>query len=185
MRQDMFVFLQNLFRKKPPIVIVAAMSRIDRAIGVNNNLLWHIPDDLKRFKQLTTGHPIIMGRKTFESIIKILGKPLPNRTNIVITRDQTYNYNGAVVVHSIEEALAVAKKENPTEIHIGGGAELYRQTIPLAKRLHITWIDDKKNADSFFPPFEEIFLIKKTHEPKIYNGLRYQWIDYIKNIQGD
>jgi len=83
----------------PPIVIVAAMSQPAQVIGDNNKLLWHIPADLKRFKALTLGHPIIMGRKTFESIVAILGKPLPQRTNIVVTRDTSYKPEGVLVAH--------------------------------------------------------------------------------------
>lgn len=176
----MIPFLRNLFKKEPPIVVVVAMSRVDRGLGNQNKLLWHIPDDLKRFKQLTTGHPVIMGRKTFESIVSILGKPLPNRINIVVTRDGQYTHGGAVVAHSLAGAIAAAKRERPLEIHIGGGAELYRQALPLVSRLQVTWIDDKQTADTFFPPFEEEFEIEKTHEPREHNGLRYQWIDYIR-----
>jgi dihydrofolate reductase len=176
----MFDSLKQIFKKEPPIVIVSAMSRIDRGIGHKNDLLWHIPDDLKRFKRLTSGHPIIMGRKTFESILSILGKPLPGRTNIVVTRDTTYLPEGATVTHSIEAALIVAKQEKPTEIHIGGGAQLYRQLLPKVSRLHVTWVDDKPGADTFFPPFEDQFVITKTHEPREHKGLGYQWIDYFR-----
>ena len=90
-----------------------------------------------------------MGRKTFESILDLLGKPLPGRTNIVVTRDISYSSAGAVIAHSPEEAVKIAQSENPTEIHIGGGAELYRQYLPQVKKLHITWIDDKQTADTF------------------------------------
>lgn len=174
----MFAFLSKFTQKNPPVVIVAAMSRIDRGIGKDNELLWHIPDDLKRFKALTTGHPVIMGRKTFESILAILGKPLPNRTNIIVTRDKNYTHPTATVAHSLEEALKIAKNERPREIHIGGGAELYRQALPLVQKLYVTWVDDKVMADTFFPPFEDSFMITNTEEPREENGLRYQWIDY-------
>lgn len=174
----MFTFLKKLFKPEPPLVIVTAMSRVDRAIGKNNDLLWHIPDDLKRFKRLTRGHPVIMGRKTFESIIKILGKPLPGRTNIVVTRDVNYKPKGTVTANNLEEAVEIAKSENPAEIHIGGGAELYRQYLPRVSKLHVTWVDDKRIADTFFPPFEEAFTVTETHEPREHGHLRYQWIDY-------
>jgi dihydrofolate reductase len=114
-----------------PIVIVAAISKGTRAIGNNNQLLWHVPADLKRFKQLTLGHPVIMGKKTFESILAILGKPFPGRTNIVITSDTDYTHPGATVVHSLADALAAARAENPTEIHIGGGGVLCRSFSKL------------------------------------------------------
>lgn len=170
----------KLFRKEPPVVIVAAMSRLDRGIGYKNDLLWHIPDDLKRFKELTSGHPIIMGRKTFESILNILGKPLPNRTNIVVTRDASYTYNhdSVKVAHSLDEAFKLARAKNPKEIHIGGGAEMYRQALPFTSKLRVTWVDDRQQSDTFFPAFENEFKITETHEPREHKDLRYQWIDY-------
>ena len=107
------------------VSIVVALGR-NRELGKEGKLLWHIPDDLKRFKQLTIGHPIIMGRKTFESIVAIIGKPLPERTNIVITRDAHWHFDGVITAHSLEEAF-IAGREAPgsDEIHIGGGAQLY------------------------------------------------------------
>ncbi|MCA9354629.1 MAG: dihydrofolate reductase [Candidatus Kaiserbacteria bacterium] len=163
-----------------PIVIVSGMSKKDRAIGYQNQLLWHVPADLKRFKTLTMGHPIIMGRKTFESILEILGKPLPGRTNIVITRDTDYHYEGAKVAHSLEEAIEVAQSENPTEIHIGGGAQLYEQALPLTSRLHITWYLDEKEGDAFFPAFEDEFEIDTEHPAQEFEGVAYQWVDYVR-----
>ena len=165
---------------KTPIVIVAAMSHTAKAIGNNNELLWHVPADMRRFKSLTLGHPIIMGRKTFESILAILGKPLPNRTNIVVTRDLSYTTDGAKIAHSLEEAIAVAESENPTEIHIGGGAELYRQALPFVTRLYITWFFDDKPADTFFPAFESDFEVTHEHPKEEYKTLNYQWVDYVR-----
>lgn len=161
-----------------PIVIVAGMQKTDRAIGNNNDLLWHVPADMKRFKSLTLGHPIIMGRKTFESILAILGKPLPGRTNIIVTRDKSYAHTGVTVVHSVAEALQVAQAEHPTEIHIGGGAEIYKQVLPLVSKLYITWFEDTKDADTYFPPFEDDFTVVTEHPPQEYEGLTYQWVDY-------
>lgn len=163
-----------------PVVIVAAMGRNTRAIGNNNQLLWHIPADLKRFKALTLGHPIIMGRKTFESIIKILGKPLPGRTNIVITRDPKYKHDGAMAVTSLEEAFAKAQKENPTEIHIGGGTQIYEQALPYVDRLHLTFIDDDQNGDTVFPDFSNDFKVTKEYTPENHNNLNYQWVDLVR-----
>lgn len=161
-----------------PVVIVAAMGRDTRVIGNNNQLLWHIPVDLKHFKALTLGHPIIMGRKTFESIIKILGKPFPGRTNIVVTRDPEYKYEGAIAVTSLEEAFAIAQKENPTEIHIGGGTQIYEQALPYVDRLHLTFIEDDKTGDSIFPDFINDFKITKEYPAENYEGLNYQWVDF-------
>lgn len=167
---------------KAPIVIVAGMGEETRAIGDNNQLLWHVPEDLKRFKQLTLGHPIIMGRKTFESIIKILGKPLPGRTNIVITRDTTYTYQGATVTHSLAAALKVAESEDPTEIHIGGGEEIYTQALPFVSRLHLTFFKDSKDGDTHFPDFADDFSVTTEHPPAEHNGLTYQWVDFERKL---
>lgn len=171
-------FVSRFFSTKAPLVIVVAMSRIDRGIGYRDDLLWHIPDDLQRFKRLTSRHPIIMGRKTFESILEILGKPLPGRTNIVVTRDKKYHHSGTIVVHDLADAIQTAEMEQPTEIHIGGGAELYRQLLPQVAKLHVTWVDDQPKADTFFPAFEDNFKITETHEPRSHNNTRYQWVDY-------
>lgn len=163
---------------KAPIVIVVGLGKEDRALGFKNNLLWHVPADLKRFKELTMGHPIIMGQKTFESIIDILGKPFPGRTNIVATFDKNFSYEGVKIAYSLEEAVEIARSENPSEIHIGGGGQIYRQMLPLADRLHITWFYDQKEADTFFPDFEKEFEIIKEYPITSYDGLDFQWIDY-------
>lgn len=162
----------------PPVVIVVAMSRHQRAIGYENSLLWHIPEDMKRFKALTLGHPIIMGKKTFASILEILGKPLPGRTNIVLTRDLNYSYEGVKVAHSLVEAVELAKEESPSEIHIGGGATLYKEALPLVSRLHVTWVYDEPLADTFFPPFEDDFTIISESGDKELDGLHFEWVDY-------
>lgn len=169
--------------KKPsaPIVIVVAMERHSRLIGKDNQLLWHVPEDLKRFKKLTIGHPVIMGRKTFESIIKILGKPLPDRTNIVMTRNTDYSHpNGDVkIATSLTEAFSIAESESPEEIHIGGGSELYKMCLPYTDRLHITFFDDPtKTGDSYFPEFENEFTVTKEHPPQKHEGINYQWVDF-------
>ncbi len=162
----------------PQLVIVAGLSRNDRGIGYKNNLLWHAPEDLKRFKKLTLGHPIIIGKKTFESIVSMIGRPLPDRTNIILTRDKNYTYKGVKIAHSKEEALRIAKTENPTEIHIGGGSELYRQFLPLCTRLHITWFEGQKEADTFFPEFENEFKITDEQPTQEHDGIKFKWVDY-------
>jgi dihydrofolate reductase len=121
-----------------------------------------------------------MGRKTFESIVAILGKPLPGRQNIVVTRNADYLYEGVIVVSSLEDALTEAGKNDPEEIHIGGGAEIYKQALPFADELYVTFVDDEKDADTFFPEFEDEFKVSETHEPKVHNGLAYQWVDYVR-----
>lgn len=149
----------------------------NRVIGNGNGLLWHIPDDLKRFKQLTLGHPVIMGRKTFESIVAILGKALPGRTNIVITRDTSWSYPDVVVAHSLEDALEKARTLDTEEIFIGGGGQIYEQALPIIDRLYLTLIEDDKEGDSFFPPYEHLFTKKLSEETREWNGLTYRWVD--------
>lgn len=163
---------------KVPVVIVAALSSKKRAIGYKNKLLWHIPADLKRFKELTLGHPIIMGRKTFESIVAMLGKPLPGRTNIVVTRNPELKIDGAITAGSLEAAFAIAERENPTEIHIGGGAEIYNAALPYASLLHLTHVDSEGPADTFFPDFSADFIPVKEYPPEDSGNISYQWIDY-------
>jgi dihydrofolate reductase len=161
----------------PRITLVVAMSRSKRAIGNQGKLLWHIPEDLKRFKDLTMGHPVIMGRKTFESIVSYIGKPLPNRTNIVVSGDTTFSYPGAMVLQSFPEALENARVIDLEEIHIGGGAQIYTQALPFVDRLYLTLVDDEPEADTFFPPYEDTFtqvLERETHTTK--EGLTYEWL---------
>ena len=159
------------------IVAVVAIGR-NRELGKEGKLLWHIPDDLKRFKRLTEGHPIIMGRKTFESIVGYVGGPLPDRTNIIITRDRNYKYDDALVAHSLEEAIDIAKEQPcADEIHIGGGAELYKQALPMIDKLYLTLIDAEAEADSFFPSYESEFTKKVFEETHEWNGLTYRFVD--------
>lgn len=162
-----------------PVVIVAAVGKNTRAIGQGNGLIWHVPEDMKRFKALTLGKPIIMGRKTFESILEILGKPLPRRTNIVVTRQADYVApEGVKITSTLEDAFAEASKENPEEIHIGGGAELYRQALPYTDKLFITWFDSDAAGDTFFPEFENEFEVVNKHPTQQHEALEYQWVDY-------
>ena len=164
--------------KNVPVVIVAALSRKRRVIGVNNQLLWHIPKDIKRFKKLTLGQPIIIGRLTFESIIEILGKPLPGRTNIILTKDQRYKPASVIVAHSLEEALTVAYDLKPTEIHLGGGGQIYQAAWSLVDRLHLTLVDDEPMGDTFFPDYSQDFFITKSYGPMKYGDLSYEWVDF-------
>lgn len=127
------------------ISIIVAIAE-NYAIGLNNKLLWHIPDDLKRFKKLTSGHKIIMGRNTLLSLPKW---PLPNRESIVITDKPEEKFEGCIMVHSIEEAVALCPKEE--ECFVIGGASIYRQFMPFADKLYITWVNKPFEADTFFP----------------------------------
>lgn len=134
--------------------LIVAMAR-NRVIGRDNGLPWHLPEDLKYFKAATMGKPILMGRKTFESI----GRPLPGRLNIVITRDSEWRHEGVMVADSLEEALAQAAKDPSAlaagEIMVIGGEQIYRATIEKADRLYITRVDAGVEGDAFFPEFDE------------------------------
>lgn len=130
------------------ISAIFAMSE-NRIIGKNNQLPWHLPADLKHFKKVTFGKPILMGRKTYESI----GKPLPGRCNVVITKESNYQAPGCVVVNSIEQALTATKES--AEIFVMGGALLYHAMLPLVQRLYMTIIHQSFEGDTFFPAFNQ------------------------------
>jgi dihydrofolate reductase len=129
------------------IVLVVAVAR-NGVIGANGGLPWHIPSDLKRFKAMTMGKPVIMGRKTWESLPV---RPLPGRLNVVITRDGGFHAPGAVVVTTAEEALAAAAGDTPDEIAVIGGADIFRMFLPRANRIYFTDIDIAPEGDTFFP----------------------------------
>jgi dihydrofolate reductase len=149
----------------------------NRVIGKNNTLIWHLPADLKRFKALTTGHVIIMGRKTFESI----GKPLPNRTTIVISRQADLQIEGAIITHSVEEAILKAKSLTREDIFIVGGAEIYALSLPLADQILVTQLHDIFEGDAFFPeiPLDSWEVIERergvTDEQ---NAYQYSYLTY-------
>ena len=160
----------------PRISMIAAIGK-NRELGRENKLLWHIPDDLERFKQLTAGHPVIMGRKTFESILGYLGKPLPGRKNIVVSRNPTWEHEGAVTATSLGEAIEQAAETGTNEAFIIGGAQIYEAALPHANKLYLTVIDDEKDADSFFPQYENEFTKRVFEEERQWNGLKYTWVD--------
>lgn len=139
------------------ISILAALSD-NSCIGQNNKLPWHIPEDLKRFKELTTGKVVVMGRKTFESILGYLGKPLPNRTNVVITNQADYPVPAGVEVFTSPAAALTAHTAD--EVVIIGGAQIYTQTLPLADTLYLTEVHQTVLGDTFFPEFDKA----KWHE---------------------
>jgi len=132
------------------ISIIAAMDR-NRGIGVDNKLPWRLSADLKRFRELTMGHHIIVGRKTFESI----GRPLPGRRMIVVTRDGNYKAEGCDVAHSVEDAINLARERGESELFICGGGEIYSQSIGIADRMYLTFVDAEVAADTFFPEFDQ------------------------------
>lgn len=158
------------------ITIIAAIAE-NNALGKDNQLIWHLPADLKRFKQVTLNHHIIMGRKTFES----LGKPLPNRTSIIITRNKDYKVADCIVVNSLNKALEAAEKdENP---YILGGAEIYKQAIKIADKLDLTFIHHTFNADAFFPTIDPS-IWKETSRQHFKadekNKYDYSFVSYVK-----
>lgn len=132
----------------PEVTLIAAAGE-NNELGKDNDLVWHLPDDFKRFKILTTGHYIIMGRRTFETFPKLL----PNRTHVVITRKENYSPEGAIVVHSIDEALEVAK--NDKHPFVIGGGEIYKLSLPKADRIELTRVHGTFDADTYFPEFNE------------------------------
>ena len=158
-------------------IIVAAGE--DNAIGKDNDLIWHLSDDLKRFKKLTSGHHIIMGRKTFESF----PKPLPNRTHIVITRQKDYKVpDGVIVVNNLEDAIDAARKDSQPFI-IGGG-EIYKQSINLAEKLEMTRVHSTfKNADTFFPEIDDTKwreVSRTTHDADEKHKYAFSFITYLR-----
>ena len=138
------------------VSIIGAMGK-NRELGFGNKLPWHLPDDLKRFKEITRGHAVIMGRKTYESI----GRVLPDRKNIIVTRNPAYQAPGCVVVGSIEDAFKAATKnhdndyDHDDEVFVIGGGDIYKLALPYANTMYLTFVDAEREADAFFPEFEE------------------------------
>ena len=169
--------MQNIDeREKPRISIIAAIGASDRGLGKGNDLLYKIPDDLARFRDLTRGHPVIMGRKTWESLPEKV-RPLPERLNIVITRQAGYEAKGATVAPSVEDALATARAVASNEIFIIGGGEIYKLGLPHANRLYLTLVEEEKEADVFFPEYEKEFTKILSGESREWNGIRYRWVN--------
>lgn len=164
----------------PKISLIAAIGK-NRELGKDNRLLFHIPEDMRRFKELTTGHVVIMGRKTFESI----GKPLPHRINVIITHDQSYKPSSMVqtikllICHSLNDALTLAKEKERQEIFIIGGGQIYQQTIKYADKLYLTVVEKQFDADAFFPDytnFKTVIFKKQGH----CNNLNYTFLELTK-----
>ena len=160
------------------VTIIAAIG-LNNALGKDNDLIWHLPADLKRFKETTSGFPIIMGRKTFESI----GRPLPNRTNIIVTRNSDYNQDGCVVKGSLKEAVdSIANEEHAFII---GGAQIYNQAIEqgLADRLDITLVQESFEADVYFPEFDKMeweLISREDFEKDEKNPHNYSFLQFKK-----
>jgi dihydrofolate reductase len=169
------------------VSMIAAIGR-NNELGRGNTLLWNMPADMKHFRETTRGHTVIMGRKTFESLPN---GPLPNRDNIVVTRDRNYVRPGIAVVHSLEEALRLAaleqgkhfeEKQEETEIFIIGGGELYTQGIERSQKLYITRVDDAPEADTYFPAIDTSWkeISHEDHPADAENPHAYSFIVYKK-----
>lgn len=159
---------------QPRLVAIAAMDE-NRVIGKDNQLPWRLPADLQHFKALTTGHPILMGRKTYESI----GRPLPHRLNIVMTRDQNYSAAGCEVVTSVAAALTLATQQQSKEIFIIGGAEIYQQLLPEIERIYLTIVHHQFAGDVFFPALDQEEwreTVRERHEPDTQNAYAYSFL---------
>lgn len=158
---------------KPVVVMIAAVAQ-NRAIGLDNQLLWRLPEDLKRFKALTLGNPILMGRKTFES----LGRPLPGRRNVVVSRNTDWRAEGAEVFASLEAALAACA--GVEQLFVIGGAEIYRQALAFADVLDLTEVEDAPRGDVFFPELvaEEWQEISREAQQDAASGIRYAFVEY-------
>jgi dihydrofolate reductase len=159
---------------KPIVSLIAAMAN-NRVIGKDNQMPWHLPADLGHFKTVTLGKPVIMGRKTYESI----GRPLPGRRNIIISRNRNYKVEGCETAVSLEEAMELVNEVE--EIMIIGGGHVYSQAIPLADRLYLTFIDLDVDGDTQFPKFEHLKLTEVKREKHLKdekNPYNYQFVDF-------
>lgn len=160
------------------ITIIAAVAK-NNVIGRANDLPWYLPADLKRFKELTTGHTVIMGRKTFESIVARLGRPLPNRRSIVVSSQVDYAPVGVEVAHSFEEAIKLAASDG----FVIGGAALFASALPLAQRLELTEVDGDVDGDVFFPEFDRSQwheVTREAHQKDDPGGYDYSFVTYQK-----
>lgn len=157
----------------PEIVIIAAVAEKNRVIGRGNDLPWHLPEDLRRFKRLTLGYPMIMGRRTFESIVHQFGRPLSNRRLLVVTsKGQVDGYPDIEAFASVEDALEAAR--GAERVFIGGGATIYKQFLNMADRLELTIVEGDFEGDTFFPPYEHLVgdVFEKTAEDER-DGFRF------------
>lgn len=163
----------------PEIVLIAAVAESNRIIGKDKDLPWHIPEDLQHFKELTTGHPLLMGRRTFESIVHQFGGPLPDRRHLVLTSQGPYEeYPDVETYDSIDGAMAAVADEDT--VFIGGGESIYRQFLPRADRLELTLIEGDYEGDTYFPAFEhlvgEVFE-QTTVDPR--DGFRFVTLERV------
>ena len=161
------------------IVLVAALDRL-HAIGRGNDLPWHLPDDLRRFKALTLGQPVLMGRRTAES----LGRALPKRRNLVMTRTGQLPFEGMEAVASLDEALAIAGADGADTLCVIGGGEIFALALPRATRMHLTWVDTEvEDADAFFPGFDASqwrITAREHHPADARHAHAFDFVDYAR-----
>lgn len=162
------------------IAIVVAIAE-NNVIGKDNQLIWHLPADLRHFKQKTMGHPMIMGRKTFESI----GKPLPGRTTIIVTRQEDYKAEGCIVVNSVEEAIAKGKELDSEQVSIVGGAEIYKQALPYVDTLYLTEVHHTFDGDAYlmelnYEDWQEVST--ESHDPDEKNKYAYTFKELRRKV---
>jgi dihydrofolate reductase len=165
---------------RPELVIIAAVAEKNRLIGDGTRLPWHIPEDLQRFKRLTLGHPLLMGRKTFESILVQFGKPLPDRRHIVLTRNPgRIQHPTAECFSSVDQALEALKYE--TIVHIAGGATVYEAFLERADRLELTIVEGDYTGDTYFPPWKylvgPVFLLAERQDCEGFRFESYKRVD--------
>ncbi|WP_022834847.1 dihydrofolate reductase [Salisaeta longa] len=161
----------------PDIVLIAAVAEENRVIGKDKDLPWHLPEDLKRFKRLTTGHPLLMGRHTFESVVHQFGGPLPNRRMMVLTTQGLPDYPDIETYSSIDAAMAAVADADV--VYIGGGGDIYKQFLPRADRMELTLVEGAHAGDTYFPPFKhlvgDVFTVARE-EP--HDGFRF--VTYVR-----
>ena len=162
------------------ISLIGAVAK-NNVIGKDNELVWKLPDDFKRFKALTSNHYILMGRKSFESLDGLL----PNRTHIIITRNKDYSVpDGHYVFHSLEEGLDFCKTKNVDHLYVIGGGEIYKEALPYADEMQLTEVDASPNGDSFFPEFDQLdwtVVFKESHPADERHKYSFTYVDYERN----
>ena len=177
-KEDPNNVVKMLRRSKAEVILMAAIGARTRALGKNNDLIWKIPHDLKRFRFYTGRYPLIMGRKTFASLGN---KPLKGffpsrRRNFIVTRDKEFRTNAGTVCYSVEDALQKALQKEKI-VYVIGGAQIYQHALPYATKLRLTLVDSYEEGDVFFPPYEEEFTKKVFEEEHEWDGLKYKFVD--------
>lgn len=162
-------------KKNPRVSAIVVIAERSRALGKDNKLLWKLPGDLKRLREITMGHPLIMGRKT---LADHMGKTLDGRTNIVISRNKNFSFPGAITCPTIDEAIEKAKvsEGGDSEIFIFGGAQIYELALPQTNRLYLTIVQDEPEADAFFPDYSEFKTVIEKSEIMEDNGIKYYYL---------